>query len=193
MSIHPEYADAIFSGRKLVELRKRAIASDVSTVLVYATSPVQRIIGEFRVAAVVSAPPQELWPRVCDIAAITKRDFDAYYGASNKAVGIMVASTRLFPVAVALDDLEPALPVPQSFTYVPEDALTRVYSFQVHQKSLLDRIAALLRAVVDATRPDVAKRVLPRSRRGRSMAEEQGAVQAEPPTTRLRRVRSVSR
>ena len=45
MSIHPRYAEAILSGQKRVEFRKRRLAPDVTTVLVYATQPVGVLVG----------------------------------------------------------------------------------------------------------------------------------------------------
>ena len=39
MSIHPVYANAILTGDKKVEFRKRRLAADVTHVLVYATAP----------------------------------------------------------------------------------------------------------------------------------------------------------
>ena len=39
MAIQPGYAEAILAGVKTVEFRKRALAPDIETVLVYETSP----------------------------------------------------------------------------------------------------------------------------------------------------------
>ena len=61
MSIHPRYADAILDGTKVVEFRKRALAGDISTVLVYATAPVRRLVGTFQLSATLTASPRDLW------------------------------------------------------------------------------------------------------------------------------------
>ena len=49
LSIRPEYAEAIFAGRKTVEFRRAPLADDVSVVVVYVTQPVGRVIGWFTV------------------------------------------------------------------------------------------------------------------------------------------------
>ena len=49
MSIHPGYAEAILSGRERAEFRKRPLAEDVRTVLIYATAPVSAMSGWFTV------------------------------------------------------------------------------------------------------------------------------------------------
>ncbi len=64
MAIHPHYADAILDGRKKVEFRKRAVAEDVTTVLIYATAPVKKIIGQFEVAHTVVTTPSALWEQL---------------------------------------------------------------------------------------------------------------------------------
>lgn len=48
LSINPQYADKIFSGEKIYEYRRNIFKNtDVKIVLVYATSPIKKIIGEF--------------------------------------------------------------------------------------------------------------------------------------------------
>ena len=40
MSIRPQFAAAILDGSKRVEFRKRPLAADIGTVVIYATKPV---------------------------------------------------------------------------------------------------------------------------------------------------------
>jgi len=50
LSIKPEYAFKIFNGTKLFEFRKAIFKNPaVKKVIVYASSPVQRVIGEFEI------------------------------------------------------------------------------------------------------------------------------------------------
>ena len=63
LSVHPLYAAALVDGRKTVEFRKRRLAPDVSRVRVYATAPLQHVIGEFEVAETVEGTPGEIWDR----------------------------------------------------------------------------------------------------------------------------------
>ena len=52
MSIRPIYAEAIFDGIKTVELRRRRPSFvDGTRVLVYSSSPHQKLLGTFRLVA----------------------------------------------------------------------------------------------------------------------------------------------
>ena len=55
LSIKPQYADKILSGDKKFEFRRLLYKSpNVKKIIIYATSPVMRVIGEFDVATVHS-------------------------------------------------------------------------------------------------------------------------------------------
>jgi predicted transcriptional regulator len=118
MAIHPGYADAILDGRKKVEFRKRGIAEDVTTVLIYATAPVKKIIGEFKVADTVVTTPTALWHRMGAVGCIEEPMYRAYYAASDSAVGLLVDAPKRYEVPVELDALVPSPAVPQSFAYL---------------------------------------------------------------------------
>ncbi len=45
MPIKPIYAEKLIKGEKKYEFRKTAIRSDLSHIIIYATSPVKKIIG----------------------------------------------------------------------------------------------------------------------------------------------------
>lgn len=95
MSIRPVYADAILSGGKTVELRRRRPSFAVGTrVLIYATSPEQRVWGEFEVGGVVEDAPAALWHTVAHRAGIDRATFDAYFGGSETAYAIEIVNAR---------------------------------------------------------------------------------------------------
>ncbi len=118
MSIHPEYAEAIVSGRKWVEFRKRPIADDVSHVLIYATLPVGSLVGWFSVEGQDTEPPRHLWIRFKDVACISRTRFFAYYSGRGTGTGIRVGKTGKFASPIPLSELEPTLRPPQSFQYL---------------------------------------------------------------------------
>ena len=118
MAIHPAFADAILDGRKRVEFRKRALAPDVHTVLVYATAPVQRIVGEFGVDGTTIDTPTGLWNTTGDAGCIDRGAYDAYYGGSTRAAGIHVSRPRRYSSPLALAELSPPQAIPQSFAYL---------------------------------------------------------------------------
>src|SRR5690606_2500961 len=61
MSIHPEFADALFEGRKGVEFRRVAPRADISHIVVSSTKPTGAVIGVLEVERVERKSPQRLW------------------------------------------------------------------------------------------------------------------------------------
>jgi predicted transcriptional regulator len=118
MSVHPHYAEAIMAGRKKVEFRKRPLASDVTMVWVYATVPVQRIVGYFEVGATCVATPTELWREFEDVGCIDRVAFDRYYAQHDIGAGIRILRVRRLDAPIPICDLLPSGVPPQSFAYV---------------------------------------------------------------------------
>ena len=126
MAIHPSYAEAILSGRKRVEFRKRRLAEDIDTVLVYATAPVSAIIGWFTVRDVLKSTPEDIWRRLGDVGEIHSSDFAAYYSGCHEGVAMLVGETGRFPKPVSLSDIRPSPAAPQSFSYISGNVLAQI-------------------------------------------------------------------
>lgn len=113
MSIRPVYAEAIFSGTKTIELRRRRPSFPVGTrVVVYSTSPEQRLHGSFEVAGILEALPETLWRSVRERAGVDRSVFDAYFDGCDQAYGIEISEPRRITPTV--------LPIrpPQSYQYL---------------------------------------------------------------------------
>ena len=64
LSIKPEFANKIFSGSKKFEFRKSIFRNkNISKIVVYASAPVQRVIGEFEIEDILASDPNSLWER----------------------------------------------------------------------------------------------------------------------------------
>jgi predicted transcriptional regulator len=118
MSVYPRFAEAIMDGRKTVEFRKRALADDVTVVWVYATAPIQRIIGYFEVDTMLTAEPADLWREFAEVGCIDRRDFDRYYAGSTTGAGITIRKAVRLDVPALIADLLPSGVPPQSYAYV---------------------------------------------------------------------------
>lgn len=118
MSIHPQYASAIMQGRKTVEFRKRRLAPDVTTVWVYATAPIKRVVGAFRIKSTVELPPDAMWKEHGSSGCIEEEAFFAYYQSGQTAVGLLVDEFAPLDCPVPLADILPSGVPPQSFAYV---------------------------------------------------------------------------
>ena len=78
LSIKPEYAFKIFDGTKKFEFRKVIFKNpDITTVVVYASSPVQQVIGEFEIDDIFSFDPDELWKKTKKYSGISEEKYFA--------------------------------------------------------------------------------------------------------------------
>jgi predicted transcriptional regulator len=118
LSIKPEFASKIFDGSKKYEYRRVIFKrKDVETIVVYASDPIRRIIGEFDIGEVLYAAPEQLWERTSNCAGITKSRFMKYFTNQDKGFAIGVREARKYSNSLSLDDLMLSLP-PQSFVYL---------------------------------------------------------------------------
>lgn len=119
LSIKPEYANKILSGEKRFEFRK-AIFKDpnVRTVIIYATKPVGKVIGEFEIEAVISARPETLWRKTKKFSGITRLFFDEYFMGRDTGYAIQVKKAHKYQTPLDLKSVLPNNFPPQSFCYL---------------------------------------------------------------------------
>lgn len=117
LSIKPEFADKIFDGSKKFEFRRSIFKNeDVKTVIVYASSPVKKVIGEFEIDSIIKEELESLWQMTSDYSGISKDYFDKYFFDKEAGYAIKIKSTKRYrqPKSLQKDfDLMP----PQSFAY----------------------------------------------------------------------------
>ncbi len=118
LSIKPEFALRIFDGSKKYEYRRIIFKRrEVETVVVYATDPIRRSIGEFDIGEILHEEPEQLWAQTCNHAGITKTRFMEYFGNHAKGYAIGIKKARKYQTPFSLDKLMLSLP-PQSFIYL---------------------------------------------------------------------------
>lgn len=118
LSIHPEFAEAILDGRKQYEFRRAVFKQDIDEILVYATLPIARVIGSFKVAAIYEGPPNKIWAETKLLAGVSKARFDLYFKDRSRAFAIQVSRPKRFIKPVSLSRFLASNCPPQSFCYV---------------------------------------------------------------------------
>ena len=130
VSVRPRFAEAILSGSKRVELRRRMPRVDPSDlVLVYATVPSAAVVGAFEVETVLRLPLDRLWRRVKNMATVTEKEYAGYYRGLAEGVGIFVASMTRFENPVPLAELRrvwKGFHPPQGFRYISSCDIDRL-------------------------------------------------------------------
>ncbi len=118
LSIKPEFAFKIFEGKKKFEFRKVIFKNpNVKTVVVYASSPIQRVIGEFEIDNILSSDPTEIWRLTKKYSGISEDFFNEYFADREIAHAIKIKNTKKYKQPLHLKENFNVLP-PQSYLYL---------------------------------------------------------------------------
>lgn len=129
LSIRPEYATKIINGQKRVELRRRFPTSTVTGAVsyIYATAPIQAIIGWATIVEVRSMLVPQIWEEFKDVACIDTQDFEQYFAGMKRGCVLMLERPEAAnpPVSLAVMKQKLKFVPPQSYCYA-DDALQRL-------------------------------------------------------------------
>jgi predicted transcriptional regulator len=118
LSIKPQYAKLIFEGSKKFEFRKAIFKnSNIKTVVVYASSPLQKVIGEFEIDFIINDELDSLWQQTKQYAGIEESFFYEYFANKQEGFAIKIKKTRKYKRPLCLKDDFNLIP-PQSFMYL---------------------------------------------------------------------------
>ena len=118
MSIKPGFAELIFDGKKNFEFRRVLFKNpDVKTIIVYASSPIQKVIGEFEVESILSMKIDALWDQTRQNAGISKKYFMAYFQHKEIGYAIKVGKVKRYKQPKCLQK-DFGIKPPQSFAYI---------------------------------------------------------------------------
>lgn len=119
LAIKPEFAEKIFEGSKKFEFRKVIFKNEnVKVVVIYASSPMQKVIGEFEIEKVIALEPEILWEKTKKHSGITKEYFDSYFTDKEEGFAIKIKNLKKYRKPKCLKaDFNISSP-PQSFLYL---------------------------------------------------------------------------
>lgn len=122
LSIKPEFVNEILSGKKKFEYRKSIFKrDDVSTVVVYATKPYGKIVGEFEIEGILEDTPYRIWQKTKNYSGIKKSYFNQYFKGKKKGYAIKIKDFKSYEVPLDLSDIDKSIKAaPQSFCYIYE-------------------------------------------------------------------------
>lgn len=122
LSIKPEFVKEIFTGNKKFEYRKSIFKNDkVKSVIIYATMPVGRIVGEFLIENILQDVPSKLWEDTSSKSGISKTFYDIYFKGRKKAYALEIGKLIQYENPInpyeVIEDFVP----PQSFKYISDE------------------------------------------------------------------------
>ncbi len=119
LAIKEEFANKIFAGTKRYEFRKSIFKDDrVKTVVVYVSSPVQKVVGEFDIDRVYHGEPELIWEKTKEHSGISKEFFDLYFAERDLAYAIKIKKVKKYRKPKVLKDDYNILFAPQSYLYL---------------------------------------------------------------------------
>jgi len=102
ISIKPQFAEAILSRIKSVELRRRIPNTLRGTRLwIYATRPVGSVVGTALVTDIIRGAPDDIWSAYKNEVGISRDAFFAYYKDANEAIALTLGNVqRRHPISI---------------------------------------------------------------------------------------------
>lgn len=129
LSVKPKYSDLILSREKLVEFRRSWARDDIRLVVIYASSPQQRLVATVPVNEVVHASPSKLW-EYCRShgGGLTRRELYDYFSGKSKGYAVLLGKVKRMRKPVDPRSLLENFSPPQSFRYLTEVELKSIES-----------------------------------------------------------------
>jgi predicted transcriptional regulator len=118
LSIKPKYAELILEGEKKYEFRRSIFKNpSVKKVVIYASSPISKVVGEFEIEDILSLNLAELWKHTMEHSGVDKEFYDSYFLGKDIGHAIKVKSVKRYSKHKELKDFDINY-APQSFAYI---------------------------------------------------------------------------
>ncbi len=128
LPIKPKFALAIHEGQKKVEFRKINISKTLDKYcIVYASSPIKKIIGYFELENVEIDSPDIIWKKYEKVGAISKKEFKNYYYEDNFAVALKIKKYIPFKQGIDPKEILEDFSIPQSFCYLKREQIKLIF------------------------------------------------------------------
>lgn len=122
LSIKPRFVDQILAGNKRVEFRRSWPSNDIGAMVLYSSSPIQRLVGVAYIERIVQSEPAELWKLAQQYGGGLECDeLMEYFEGKKTAFGILIKSVDIAPIHVDPKILFPKFRPPQSYQYLSPD------------------------------------------------------------------------
>jgi len=120
LPVKPQYAEKLMDGTKRFEFRRRPMRSDVTHIVIYASSPWKKILGVVNVKSIESGSVHAIWKSTKEWAGISRSVFLSYFEGSELAYAIEIdpSQTLTLQRQVNPKEIDKNFVVPQSFMYV---------------------------------------------------------------------------
>ena len=119
LSIKPQFVKSIFSGSKQFEFRRRIFKDrNVKRVIIYATAPISKVVGEFEIDEIIETEIPRLWERTEKYSGIPKSYFEAYFDGLETGYALKIGKVKEYSYPLELQTDFNVKSPPQFFMYI---------------------------------------------------------------------------
>ncbi|MCT7535894.1 ASCH domain-containing protein [Aliarcobacter cryaerophilus] len=119
LSIKPQFVEEIFNGNKKFEYRKNIFKrKGITSVVIYSTMPVGKIVGEFDIGDILIDTPKLLWEKTKNYSGTTEDFYDNYFMDRTKGYAIKIESLKKYKEPICPYKKFEKFTAPQSFKYL---------------------------------------------------------------------------
>lgn len=116
LSIKPQFVEKIFNGTKKFEYRKKIFKrDDITSIVIYATMPVGKIVGEFDIDDILVDHPEALWIKTKKYSGTSEGFYDSYFMGRDKGYAIKIKSLNIYEKPKCPYEMYENFTAPQSF------------------------------------------------------------------------------
>ncbi|AND85554.1 hypothetical protein [Clostridium tyrobutyricum] len=107
-------------GEKKYEYRRNLFKREgIKTIVVYATKPVGKVIGEFEIDDILRGNPNSIWEQTKLYSGIDENSYMKYFSKRENGFAIAIKKTKVYKKPLELEELNPKIKYPpQSFMYL---------------------------------------------------------------------------
>ena len=120
LSIKPEFVEEIIEGKKRFEYRKKIFKrTDITSIVIYATKPYGKVVGEFEIAEIIEENLDVLWDKTKNFSGISEEFFYDYFKNRESGFAIKIKEFVEYEEHLELSEFDSKIKVaPQSFCYI---------------------------------------------------------------------------
>jgi predicted transcriptional regulator len=118
LSIKPEFVEKIFTGEKRYEYRRTIFKKNVESIVVYATKPEGKIVGELFIEYIISDSPDSIWSTTQKYSGISHSFFQDYFGDRTEGYAIKIAKAIPYDSPYDPTQQNSNFRAPKSFCYI---------------------------------------------------------------------------
>ena len=109
--------ERILSGSKKYEYRKRLANRPIEKIVIYATAPIMKVVGEVQIIQTISASPTALWESTKKFAGISRDKYRIYFKDCKIAYAYQLGEVIQYDPPKELSEFNIDV-TPQSFIYL---------------------------------------------------------------------------